>query len=512
MRYLSLFFAVVLSFVTPATAATGVGGEITTTTWTKANGPYYVLNAITVPAGNTLTIEPGVDVIFEAYAQFIVQGQLYAIGTEADSIRFIKGSAAQWGGLTLSEGDTSTLGYVRISDSFAGGVNIKNSTRVGMTNCTIANNSTPSNDGYGYGGGIYCDASTVTLVNCTIANNSAPYAAGLYGHYSSMALTSCTIVGNQASSYHGGKGGGLYAYYSTTTLENCVVTSNSVQGGYGGGIHTSSSDVVLVGCIIKENSSAYGGGVDSYNSIITLTNCTITDNHALDGGAVKSYNSTVNLAHCTISHNSYYGGGLYASSNSITIVKNTILWGNGTREYFNTTNSAMSATYSDIYNVVPVAYPGEGNINADPLFVDAANGDYHLQAGSPCINTGDPTSPLDQDGSRADMGAFPYAHSTAVSMERLSAFMLHPNIPNPFNPSTTIRFSLAEGGLATLSVYDVSGRLVRTLLVRESLPFGAHSAVWDGTDAIGRPAASGIYLYRLTAPEGTVTRRMTLVR
>lgn len=75
--------------------------------------------------------------------------------------------------------------------------------------------------------------------------------------------------------------------------------------------------------------------------------------------------------------------------------------------------------------------------------------------------------------------------------------------PNPFNPSTTVRFELATAGPARVRVYDLSGRLVRTL-VDEARPAGAQAVAWDGLDAKGQPAASGVYLVRLEA-DGTVT-------
>ena len=81
--------------------------------------PIHVTQQCTVKAGNTLTISPGVDVLFDADVQFVVEGALQAIGTEMDSIRFIKGTAPEWGGIRISGGDSSTIAYARISDSYA---------------------------------------------------------------------------------------------------------------------------------------------------------------------------------------------------------------------------------------------------------------------------------------------------------------------------------------------------------------------------------------------------------
>jgi len=90
-------------------------------------------------------------------------------------------------------------------------------------------------------------------------------------------------------------------------------------------------------------------------------------------------------------------------------------------------------------------------------------------------------------------------------------FFLSQNTPNPFNPSTTLRFGLPEAGHVTLAVYDVNGRLVRNLAASR-LEAGQHEVVWDGRDSNGREVASGVYMARLTAPQGVLTRRMVLVR
>jgi len=84
-------------------------------------------------------------------------------------------------------------------------------------------------------------------------------------------------------------------------------------------------------------------------------------------------------------------------------------------------------------------------------------------------------------------------------------------VPNPFNPTTNIRFNLVRPGPVTLRLYDVQGRLVRTLL-QESRPQGVQEVRWDGADDSGRPAASGSYYARLVAGDATSVTKLTLVR
>jgi hypothetical protein len=99
---------------------------------------------------------------------------------------------------------------------------------------------------------------------------------------------------------------------------------------------------------------------------------------------------------------------------------------------------------------------------------------------------------------------------TSVPLLPLS-FRLCQNVPNPFNPSTTIRFDLPETGQVRVRVYDIGGRLIRTLIEGE-LPASSHRVVWDGRDERGQGVASGSYFVRVEAGENVATGRMTLLR
>jgi hypothetical protein len=84
------------------------------------------------------------------------------------------------------------------------------------------------------------------------------------------------------------------------------------------------------------------------------------------------------------------------------------------------------------------------------------------------------------------------------------------NRPNPFNPETTIPYSLAQAGHVAIKVYDVRGRLVRTLL-DSHLPAGWHDVRWNGQDGRGGTAASGLYFCRITYPDGTASARKLMM-
>ena len=99
-----------------------------------------------------------------------------------------------------------------------------------------------------------------------------------------------------------------------------------------------------------------------------------------------------------------------------------------------------------------------------------------------------------------------------VTPAALPVLLNHHNAPNPFNPLTWIRYELDTPAEVSLRVFDLSGRLVRTMLAPTRQDAGRHGVPWDGTDASGRHMASGVYLYRITADHEMQAGRMVLAR
>ncbi len=110
--------------------------------------------------------------------------------------------------------------------------------------------------------------------------------------------------------------------------------------------------------------------------------------------------------------------------------------------------------------------------------------------------------------------------STAAMQGQVSAtagstphrFALHGNYPNPFNPVTSIVFELENEAPVQLAVFDVAGRLVRSLIDGQVMGSGRHEKVWDGRDESGRQVAGGVYFYRIRSTEFSATRPMSLVK
>lgn len=191
-------------------------------------------------------------------------------------------------------------------------------------------------------------------------------------------------------------------------VDGIILKDVTIQHGnstYGGGIYCYKSNPVLENLIIRENYAVYGGGIMLYGSdpIITLTE--ISNNLAINGGGVYSYYySEPVFEHVTVVNNSgEINGGIFNNQNSYYLtISNSILWNDGDEISGSGSEETITVTYTDIEN----GWVGVGNIDSDPLFTDPVNGDFTLQPNSPCIDAGDPTSPLDPDGTVVDMGAY----------------------------------------------------------------------------------------------------------
>ena len=90
-------------------------------------------------------------------------------------------------------------------------------------------------------------------------------------------------------------------------------------------------------------------------------------------------------------------------------------------------------------------------------------------------------------------------------------FSLDQNYPNPFNPSTTITFDLSEDADVKISIYDMTGRLIKELL-NERLTVGDHTINWDGNDEMGNPVSGNVYFYNLQTGDYSQTKKMVLIK
>ena len=186
------------------------------------------------------------------------------------------------------------------------------------------------------------------------------------------------------------RGSGMYNNQSNPMLRNCKFSENSSYAG-GGLCNDNYSNPTLINCTFNGNSVANaGGGVSNVNhSSPRFINCTFSRNSAGYGGGMSNYHySQPRLVNCTFSENSAnYGSGMWNEDGSPATLTNCILWGNTASvgsQIYNYAGQAAAVTYSCIQD----GYFGVGNIDVDPLLVDAPGGNLRLQAGSPSIDAG----------------------------------------------------------------------------------------------------------------------------
>jgi len=197
------------------------------------------------------------------------------------------------------------------------------------------------------------------------------------GEESDTILEGFTVTGG----YNTGWAGGMSNFGTNPTVINCTFTGNVAEWG-GAGMWNGYASPTVIGCTFSNNSGKWGGGMCTYYGSPTVANCTFRGNSASTAGA-GIYNwgvSSPTLTNCTFVENVTGGwaAGMYNSGDTNTTVANCILWGNSP--------DSISGTPSVTYSNVEGGWDGEGNIDADPLFV---NESLALSMLSPCIDAGD---------------------------------------------------------------------------------------------------------------------------
>lgn len=356
--------------------------------------------------------------------------------------------------------------------------------------------------------------STALLDGFLITNGYHHPGGGIMCMNASPLIRNNIITDNTAKSGNG-IGGGIFLQNSSSKIINCRILNNTALGmdasnGWGGGIGSEYSDIKIINCKINNNwGNAAGGGVGDINSHIQLVGCEIADNSSLGSEGLFFQDSFPILINNTIIRNSN-GALYYIRSNPI--IRNTIIWENNIRGW----GGDVYISYSNIQG----GWVGEGNIDADPLFVDAENGDFHLQQGSPCIDAGDPDLDSDgitwendsddqnPDGTRLDMGAY-YFHQTQVATPMFSP------APGKYTTAQDVIISCSTSG-ATIhytangqdpTESDISYRRPIHISSTTTLKARAYKSGWNPSNvAIGTYTITGIVATpTYNPPPGTYT-------
>ena len=289
------------------------------------------------------------------------------------------------GGLFIANGTATVSNCKFVANVAGGGVFVDDSgariTDCLFTDCTFSNNGHIGSD---IGGFLVAGSSTATLIDCTFSSNLSSKGAGMRAGGDSVAVIGCTFIGNDG----GNRGGGLLVTTSDMTVVDSDFIGNCAESGGGIYVDVSVNSFAVSNCTFQGNAADFFGGAIFNTTNPTLVNSIFFDNTAgLVGGAI--YNEVgVNMPSlicCTLANNSaaVSGGGIFNNDFSLPTVRNSIFWAN-TPNQIHDELSLTTALYSNIQG----GWPGVGNIEADPLFVDPVNGDLRLSPGSPSIDAG----------------------------------------------------------------------------------------------------------------------------
>jgi len=325
------------------------------------------------------------------------------------------------------------------------------------------------------GGGIIClSGSSPTIRNCRITQcETTGCGAGFFSRNSAPTLIDCKIDNN-----HSGQCGGGVAVDGPDpfVMIGCLITDNECGNGYDGLLINSPSSIIYECTFANHRNTAVYAELPT-----TLSNCTIVDN----GIAVRSvYNVVI--------------------ENTLIAFNETAVYDIGISRYNITCSNIFGNDDGDWVATVEHLAGINGNISADPLLCDPGNWDYSVAANSPCLS--------DLCGTIGAVGVGQCGTPSSVLATPELSFQLRGCYPNPFNPSTTISYVLGRDSAVQLQVFDVAGKLVRTLVDETSVAAGPHDVRWHGRDDDGQNVAAGVFLYVLTTPDGRDTGRMALIK
>jgi hypothetical protein len=383
------------------------------TTLQAAIGPWYAVGDVRVESGAKLRIAQGTTVYMSDDASVYVYGGLRIEGSETAPVRVMSdpsnsgrrpwyNTAPRWGVIVADNAsDSIVIRHAHLSGSGFGGDRARHFSTITSLNSDTRISHTRIDDAiqpfFSDGGSVYIGYSlfrsrhTCDLINVTNTGEAL--------------VEYCDLRGNRSPDTDGidydGVTGGIIR--GNRVYDFPSFNSDGIDIGEGSR-DLLIEDNIVYDCIDKAVSVGQASTVILRRNV--LFNCAT-------GVAVKDSNS-----HATLDQNTLHGNDV-----AIACYEKITSRGGGSVDVKNTILSASrdQTVFSDEKSVITVRYSlsdrelltGDGNLHADPLFVHAASGNFELQPASPCIDAGDPASPPDPDGSRADIGAY-YKHDAAV--------------------------------------------------------------------------------------------------
>jgi hypothetical protein len=419
---------------------------------------------------------------------------------------------------------------------------------------TITNGYAPGDPGMtmALGGGMFCSTASPTIRDCTFEANVAQNGGGGLACVNNSApnILNCRFLDNIADNGWpapiAGYGGAIRSVSSSPSLNACSFLGN--MANIGGAISCSMSDLRADSCAFVANtaitfftfepeSNGVGGGLHIFASAPMFSRCTFIANVAEpedlmayypgQGGAAYMYLSDPVFANCTLYGNranraksggSGEGGAFWLAESSPTVERCIISSSlDGEAIYcFDTTSrpvllcsDVMGNFGGDWIGCISDQAQSAGNFALNPGFCDTSALDFSLEADSPCLPQNNLCGQLVGAAGQGCVATAINEPSLEVAIP--TSYLLLANYPNPFNASTQISYTLAQPGTITLTIYDVLGRHVNTL-VDDVQTAGEHSVMWHGMDRHGQDVGSGVYFYRLSVGGESEVRKMVVVK
>lgn len=374
MKNLVILLSILLFIMTLLADTTVPGGSVSGI-WNAAGSPFLITGNIIVDNGSTLTIGPGVEVIFQGTYKLDVLGQIVCNGSSEEMITFTAADTLNgWSSIRFLNNGTGLNQPSEFNHTnFLYGRAIHGATGADMMN---------------YGGAIWADnAGTITFNHCmfnrckSVQDGSAVFAR----NGTNIVMEGCTVKHCESGFF-----GGVYVKQGNAEINNCIFLNNKANT-FGAALYFyECPTAVVVSSMIVGSTAGAVAGIYSFSSPVFVMNSLFHNNTTTTGlgGGMGVIYGTLNLVNCTFTSNSSPQGGGAVWLNLLdapAAVVNSIFWNNSPNVF-----TASSSFYILAYCSMQSAEGDQTNIFGDPLFTDLANGDLTLLANSPCIDTGTP--------------------------------------------------------------------------------------------------------------------------
>jgi len=397
---------------------------------TKANSPYLAEGDVTIASWASLSVESGVEIRMSESAGINVYGEIHFFGTANEPIRLRADlNASRWGALNINNAMVnSSISHVLIenasfnkADSVQSAAINSYSSNIILDNVRFANNIR----------GIFTREGNIIVRNCTFENNNLE--ANLTIQSASVLVEDCTFYGISRGfliNLHG--------------IEDGIFRQNTIWRSPAGGIYLDN------GCsnfLISQNFiyDCRGPGI----SVNNKSDAIIEKNVVC--GAITGLEVTDSYSY--LNHNTFYSNNI-----AVSCYEKAAESGGGSVEIINTiiSNSVVSALSTDELSISTASYsladtevlPGKGNLMADPEFISTENRNFNLRSTSPCIDAGNPESPLDPDGTRTDIGAF-FFDSNCLKLIVINE--INYNSSDNFDPEDWVEFYNSQDTVVNIS-------------------------------------------------------------